>query len=180
MNSPRLVILDRDGVINADSAEFIKSPAEWQPLPGSLDALARLHRAGWTVVVASNQSGVGRGLLSLTVLAQIHDLMQEQVRAAGGVIDRVFFCPHAPEADCDCRKPRPGLLRQIEAAYGVGLGGVPAIGDSVRDVEAARAAGARPMLVLTGNGVEAARLTGVESYADLGTAVDALLREGGQ
>ena len=180
MSGHRLVILDRDGVINADSAEFIKSPAEWQPLPGSLDALARLHRAGWTAVVASNQSGVGRGLLSLPVLAQIHDLMQERVRAAGGEIDRVFFCPHAPEAGCDCRKPRPGLFRQIAAAYHVGLDGVPAIGDSVRDVEAARAVGARPMLVLTGNGADAARLTGVESYADLGAAVDTLLRQGGQ
>lgn len=177
MDGARLVILDRDGVINADSPGFIKCPAEWRPLPGSLDALARLHRAGWTAVVASNQSGVGRGLLSLRTLAQIHAHMQARVRAAGGDIDRIFFCPHAPDAGCDCRKPLPGLFRQIASSYGIELGGVPAIGDSARDIEAARAAGARPMLVLTGNGNEAGRLAdpGLETYADLGAAVDAIL-----
>ncbi|MGH8495483.1 MAG: D-glycero-beta-D-manno-heptose 1,7-bisphosphate 7-phosphatase [Gammaproteobacteria bacterium] len=175
----RLVILDRDGVINADSPDFIKSPAEWRPLPGSLEALARLAAAGRTVVVASNQSGVGRGLLSLETLAEIHDAMCRQVAAAGGRIDRVFFCPHRPDEGCDCRKPRPGLFRQVAAHYRVDLAGVPAIGDSLRDIDAARAAGARPMLILTGNGAEARRAAAspVETYPDLGAAVDAILGE---
>lgn len=171
--------MDRDGVINADSAEFIKSADEWQPLPGSLEALARLRAAGFTVAVASNQSGVGRGLLSLETLAEIHRAMYRQVEAAGGRIDRVFFCPHHPDEGCDCRKPRAGLFRQIAAHYGVDLTGVPAIGDSGRDIEAARVAGARPILVRTGNRLEAARGAGpgIETYSDLAAAVDAILSE---
>ncbi|CAN5267026.1 D-glycero-beta-D-manno-heptose 1,7-bisphosphate 7-phosphatase [soil metagenome] len=175
------MILDRDGVINADSVEYIKTPAEWRPLPGSLEALARLHRADRLVVVASNQSGVGRGLLTADTLEQIHAAMRRRVAAAGGAIDRIFVCPHRPEDDCECRKPRAGLFRQITAHYRVPLTGVPAIGDSMRDIVAAREAGARPILVLTGNGNTAAQSLRpeVEVYADLAAAADALLAEGG-
>ena len=148
----RLVILDRDGVINADSPDFIKSPAEWHALSGSLDAIARLCASGFTVVVATNQSGVGRGLFSAQTLEQIHDEMLRQVSKAGGHIAAVFVCPHAPDTGCDCRKPLPGLLRQIEQQFGTTLAGVPTIGDSPRDIAAALAVAARPILVRTGNG----------------------------
>jgi len=148
----KLVILDRDGVINADSREFIKSPAEWRPLPGSLEGIARLTRAGFAVVVATNQSGVGRGLLDEPTLAAIHGKMEAAVSAAGGRIDAIYYCPHRPEDGCDCRKPRPGLLREIAARYGTTLDDVPVIGDSRRDIEAALAVRARPILVLTGSG----------------------------
>ena len=137
--NPRLVVLDRDGVINADSPDYIKSPAEWQALPGSLDAIAQLCSSGFTVVVATNQSGVGRGLFTEQTLEQIHEKMRRQVADAG----------------CDCRKPLPGLLRQIEQKFGTTLQGVPAVGDSARDIDAAMAVTARPILVRTGNGRQA-------------------------
>lgn len=149
---PSLVVLDRDGVINADSPDYIKSPAEWHALPGSLDAIARLCASGFTVVVATNQSGVGRGLFTEQTLAQIHDEMLRQVSEAGGHIAAVFVCPHAPDAGCDCRKPLPGLMRQIEQQFGTALQGAPAVGDSARDIDAAVAVTARPILVRTGNG----------------------------
>jgi D-glycero-D-manno-heptose 1,7-bisphosphate phosphatase len=148
----KLVVLDRDGVINHESADFIRSPAEWRPLPGALEAIAALHRAGFAVVVASNQSGVGRGLFTLDTLAAIHAKMIAAIETAGGRLAGIYFCPHAPEQGCDCRKPRPGLLRQIEAAVGRPLTDVPVIGDSARDLQAAQAVGARAMLVRTGNG----------------------------
>ncbi|MDR2240802.1 MAG: D-glycero-beta-D-manno-heptose 1,7-bisphosphate 7-phosphatase [Zoogloeaceae bacterium] len=148
----KLVILDRDGVINHDSDAFIKSPDEWRPLPGSLEAIARLTQWGYRVVVATNQSGIGRGLFDTDVLNAIHDKMVKAAALAGGRIDAIFFCPHAAEADCDCRKPRPGLLHEIARRYHVSLDGVPAVGDSLRDLQAAAAVGARPMLVLTGKG----------------------------
>ncbi len=153
----KLVILDRDGVINEDSAQFIKSPQEWKPIPGSLDAIARLTKWGYRVVVATNQSGVGRGLFDMDTLCAIHDKMVRAVSQAGGRIDAIFYCPHEPDDGCPCRKPRPGMLLDIAARYGVDLNGVPAIGDGLRDLLAAVAAGARPILVLTGKG-EAARL----------------------
>ncbi len=149
---PSLVVLDRDGVINADSPDYIKSPAEWHALPGSLNAIARLCASGFTVVVATNQSGVGRGLFTEQTLAKIHDEMLRQVSEAGGDIAAVFVCPHAPDAGCDCRKPLPGLLRQIERQFGTTLRGAPAVGDSARDIDAAVAVTARPILVRTGNG----------------------------
>lgn len=148
----RLVVLDRDGVINHDSDAFIKSPAEWVPIDGSLEAIALLTRNGFTVAVASNQSGIGRGLYDRAALAAIHRKMRRAVSKAGGAIDRVVSCPHRPEDACDCRKPAPGLLRRLGKHYGVAMRGVPVIGDSLRDLEAARAVEARPMLVLTGNG----------------------------
>jgi len=178
----RLVILDRDGVINRDSDAFVKSVAEWLPLPGSIDAIARLSKAGFTVAVASNQSGIARGLFGLDALEAMHQRMGELVRAAGGTIDQIVFCPHGPDDGCDCRKPAPGLLLQLAAHYGIDLAGVPVIGDAARDLEAARAVGARPILVRTGKGAatETAlpdQLRGVEVCDDLAAAADRLVRE---
>lgn len=174
-----LVILDRDGVINRESPDFIRTPAEWQPLPGSLEAIARLCRAGWTVTVATNQSGVGRGLLTRATLERIHARMAEALAAHGGGLAQIAYCPHLPEDDCECRKPRPGLLHQIAARQGMALTNVPVIGDSLRDLEAARAVGARPILVRSGNGARtAAQLPAqwqVSVVDDLAAAVDLLL-----
>ncbi len=147
-----LVILDRDGVINHDSDDYIKSPDEWQPLPGSLEAIARLCRADYTVVVATNQAGVGRGLFSQEMLIRIHRKMASSIRDKGGRLDSVFFCPHSPAEQCGCRKPKPGMLLEISDRLGIGLSGVPVVGDSLRDLEAAEAAGAIPVLVKTGRG----------------------------
>jgi D-glycero-D-manno-heptose 1,7-bisphosphate phosphatase len=149
----QLIILDRDGVINEDSDEFIKSPAEWVPIRGSMEAISRLHRAGWRVVVATNQSGVARKLFDLDTLARIHETMQRRVIESGGLIDAVFFCPHGPDDACSCRKPLPGMFHDLAARLHTDLQGVPAIGDSLRDIQAARAAGAEPMLVKTGKGL---------------------------
>jgi D-glycero-D-manno-heptose 1,7-bisphosphate phosphatase len=146
----KLVILDRDGTINQDSAEFVKTPAEWQPLPGALEAIARLNHAGWHVVVATNQSGLGRGLFDVATLNAIHAKMHTQLAAVGGRIDAIFYCPHAPDEGCHCRKPEPGLFEQIGERYGLELKGVPAVGDSTRDLVAAATAGCEAHLVLTG------------------------------
>ena len=148
----KLVILDRDGTINHDSDKYIKSPAEWKPLPGSIEAIARLTQGGWRVVVATNQSGVGRGLFDMATLNAIHAEMHRAVNQAGGRIDAIFFCPHAKEANCGCRKPQPGLLREIGTRLAVDLKGVPMAGDALRDLQAAAAVGAKPYLVLTGKG----------------------------
>jgi len=148
----KLVILDRDGTINEDSDQHIKSPAEWQPIPGSLEAIARLTQGGWRIVVATNQSGIARGLFDMATLNAIHAEMHRAVGQVGGRIDAIFFCPHAADAGCECRKPKPGLLHEIGARLGVELAGVPMIGDSLRDVEAAAAVAAKPWLVLTGKG----------------------------
>jgi len=175
-----VVILDRDGVINRDSPEFIKSPAEWEALPGSLEAIASLCRNGFRVAVASNQSGVGRGLFDLGTLHAINDRMRQAVENSGGHLAVVECCPHHPDAGCDCRKPRTGLLRRVARALGTDLDGVPCIGDSARDMEAATAVGARPILVLTGNGqhtLDAGIDTGVEVFRDLAAAAAALVRE---
>jgi D-glycero-D-manno-heptose 1,7-bisphosphate phosphatase len=178
----KLVILDRDGVINENSAEFIKSPAEWHPLPGSIEAIARLSQGGYTVAVATNQSGIRRGLLDLAALAAIHRKMEDAVAAAGGRLAAVVFCPHGPDDGCDCRKPRPGLLRALGERFGVSLEGVPVVGDSERDLAAAQAVGARPILVLTGSGQATRDALGpdarVEIYEDLRAAADKLLVEG--
>jgi D-glycero-D-manno-heptose 1,7-bisphosphate phosphatase len=175
----KLIILDRDGVINHDSAAYIKSPDEWLPIPGSLEAIVRLCQAGYKVAVATNQSGVGRGYYSLATLAQIHEKMSQMVMALGGKIDAVFFCPHTPEMDCDCRKPKPGLFYQAARYFQTDLQGVPAIGDSLRDIQAAQAVGCEAILVQTGNGSEVERrgvgLEGVAVYADLSAGVDNLL-----
>lgn len=180
MRGVKLVVLDRDGTINRDSAAYIKSPDEWIPLPGSAEAIARLNRAGFTVAVASNQSGLARGLFDEAALASIHEKMHAVVGQAGGEIDRIVWCPHHPDDGCDCRKPRPGLLHRLAEHYGIGLEGVPVIGDSARDLEAARAVGARPVLVRTGNGrrTEAEGEAGeAEVYDDLAAAAAALTGE---
>ena len=149
----KLVILDRDGVINHDSDQFIKTPDEWKPIPGCLEAIARLTQAGYRVVVATNQSGIGRGLFDMATLNAINDKMHRAVEQAGGRIDAVFFCPHAAESACDCRKPKPGMFERDRASASTStLDGVPAIGDSLRDLQAAAAVGAQPILVLTGKG----------------------------
>ena len=176
----RLVIVDRDGVINEDSGEFIKSVAEWRPIDGSLDAIAALHRAGFVVAVVTNQSGVGRGLYDEATLGLIHEHMRESVRAAGGELSGVFYCPHLPDAGCECRKPRPGMFRALERELGMSVTGAPYIGDRLSDVEAAEAVGARPMLVRTGTGAATeALLAGraVPVFDDLAAAAKALLAE---
>lgn len=175
----KLVILDRDGVINYDSAQFIKSPAEWKPIPGSLDAIARLNQAGFRVVVATNQSGIGRGLFDMDTLNAIHGKMHRAAQAVGARIDAVFYCPHAADSACDCRKPKPGMFERIASCYNIDLAGTPSIGDSLRDLQAAVAVGGKPLLVLTGKGektqAEGNLPEGTLIFADLAAAVDHLL-----
>lgn len=146
----KLVILDRDGTINRASDEFVKSPDEWHPLPGALEAISRLNHAGYHVVVATNQSGVGRGLFDMAALNAVHERMLKSLAALGGRMDAIFYCPHAPDEACACRKPAPGLLLQIQERFGFELKGVPYVGDSLRDLQAANMAGCAPHLVLTG------------------------------
>lgn len=146
----KLVILDRDGTINRASEEFVKSPEEWHPLPGALEAISRLNHAGFHVVLATNQSGLGRGLFDMAALNAVHAFMLKSLAALGGRIDAIFYCPHAPDEGCACRKPAPGLLQQIHERYGIALTGVPYVGDRLRDMQAAQAAGCAPHWVLTG------------------------------
>jgi D-glycero-D-manno-heptose 1,7-bisphosphate phosphatase len=176
------IVLDRDGVINQDSSAFIKSPDEWRPLPGSLEAIARLSRAGFAIAVATNQSGVGRGLYSEATLGEIHACMLAAIAEHGGKLEGIYSCIHRPDEACECRKPRPGLLRQIERDSGRALIGAPLIGDRLADLQAAEAVGARPILVRTGSGQRTLAVLGaqnVEVYADLAEAADALLKERG-
>ncbi len=176
----KLVILDRDGVINQDSVNYIKSPAEWKPIPGSLEAIARLTQTGYKVVVATNQSGIGRGLFDMDTLNAIHDKMHRSVQAVGGRIEAIFYCPHAADADCACRKPRPGMFKRIAACFNADMTNAIAIGDSLRDLQAAETAGALPILVRTGKGL--ATLAGNQMPArtlvfdDLAGAVNHILR----
>ncbi len=149
----KLVILDRDGTINEEGAEPVETPDAWRPLPGALEAIARLNHGGWHVVVASNQASLGRGLLEVATLNAIQTKMHKLLAAAGARVDAVFFCPHAPDEGCRCRKPEPGLFEQIGERYGIDLRGVPAVGDSVEDLVAGAAAGCESHLVLTGLGV---------------------------
>lgn len=150
----KLVILDRDGVINADSDQFIKSPDEWKAIPGSLEAIARLTQAGYRVVVATNQSGVGRGLFDMATLNSINNKMHRAVEKAGGRIEAVFYCPDSAESESEFRKPRAGMFRDIGERFNTQLAGVPAVGDSLRDLQAAAAVRAQPILVLTGKGTK--------------------------
>ncbi len=180
-----LVVLDRDGVINEDSDGYIKSPDEFVVIPGSLEAIARLNHAGYRVVVATNQSAIGRKLLDIETLTRIHERLYRQLAEVGGTLDAIFFCPHTPRVRCKCRKPRPGMLLEIAKRLRQPLEGVPVVGDKLSDVEAARAAGARPILVRTGKGraSEASggnALAGVAVYDDLAAVADDLLqtREG--
>ncbi|WP_282361861.1 D-glycero-beta-D-manno-heptose 1,7-bisphosphate 7-phosphatase [Pseudomonas sp. PS01300] len=148
----KLLILDRDGVINQDSDAYIKSLDEWIPIPGSIEAIAQLSKAGWTVAVATNQSGIARGYYSLATLDAMHARLRELVAAQGGEVGLIVYCPHGPDDGCDCRKPRPGMLRTIANHYAVDLAGVWFVGDSKGDLEAARAVDAQPVLVRTGKG----------------------------
>ena len=148
----KLAILDRDGVINYDSAQFIKAPTEWRPIPGSIEAIARLTQNGFRIAVATNQSGIGRGLFDMATLNAINDKMMEMVFRQGGRIDALFFCPHTAEENCGCRKPKTGMLEEIALRFHTELKGVPCIGDGLRDLQAADAVGAQPILVLTGKG----------------------------
>jgi len=150
----KLAILDRDGVINYDSEHYIKSPAEWRPIPGSIEAIARLNQNGWRIAVATNQSGIARGLFDMATLNAINDKMMEMVFRQGGRIDALFFCPHAADEGCNCRKPRTGMLEEIAARFHTELKGVPVVGDSLKDLQSAETVGAQPILVLTGKGAK--------------------------
>jgi len=146
----KLVILDRDGTINEGRTDFVSSPEEWVPLPGALEAIARLNHAGFHVVVVSNQPGLGRGLFDVSTLNAMHAKMHKALAAVGGRVDVIFYCPHGPEEQCNCRMPAPGLFEQIAERYGMSLAGVPAVGDRLRDLQAGAAVGCEPHLVLTG------------------------------
>jgi D-glycero-D-manno-heptose 1,7-bisphosphate phosphatase len=178
----KLIILDRDGVINEDSDEYVKSHHEWRAIPGSLEAIARLNQNGYRIVVATNQSGIGRGLFDMSALNVMHAKMHRALATVGGKIDAVFFCPHTPEDQCDCRKPKPGLFQQIAKRFGVELGQTTMIGDSDRDLAAGLAAGCEVLLVRTGKGervvLDGKVPEGVQVFDNLATAVDHLVTRG--
>jgi D-glycero-D-manno-heptose 1,7-bisphosphate phosphatase len=176
----KLIILDRDGVINHDSPDFIKSPAEWTPIPGSLEAIARLNQAGYRVVVATNQSGIARELFDIATLNAIHAKMHAAAQLVGADIDAIFFCPHAAIDGCDCRKPKNGMFEEIGKRFKMNLKGVPTVGDSLRDLQAGYNSGCVPFLVLTGKG-EKTHLTGglppgTQVFPDLAAMVSAFLK----
>jgi D-glycero-D-manno-heptose 1,7-bisphosphate phosphatase len=176
----KLIILDRDGVINEDSDEYIKSPEEFIPIPGSLDAIARLNHAGYMVLIATNQSGIARGYFSMDTLNQIHDKLKLLLNAYGGRFDGIFFCPHSPDDNCQCRKPKPGLYEEIAQRLRVDLTAVPAVGDSLRDLQAAQSVGAMPILVRTGKGertiAKGEGLLDIPIFDNLSAYVDHLLQ----
>jgi D-glycero-D-manno-heptose 1,7-bisphosphate phosphatase len=176
----KLVILDRDGVINHDRPDFVKSPEEWQPIAGSLEAIAELNQAGFRVVIATNQSGVARGLFDMATVNAINEKMHKALAQAGGRIDAIFYCAHAEDENCRCRKPKPGLLEDIGQRFNTSLEGVPLVGDSLRDLQAAAAVNAQPILVLTGKGektVEAGGLpAGTMVFSNLAEAVKFIIR----
>jgi D-glycero-D-manno-heptose 1,7-bisphosphate phosphatase len=182
-NQPTVVVLDRDGVINEDSPDFVKTPDEWRAIPGSLDAIARLKQAGFEVAIATNQSGVARGLLSIDTLWSIHKKMLGEILVAGGYVKRIFFCLHGPDDQCDCRKPKPGLLMQVAEYFACGFDHMIVIGDSARDIQAAQAVGVRAILVRTGNGRKTEQASegfdGIEVYDDLAAAVSSLVEHQG-
>ena len=182
----KLIILDRDGVINEDSDAYIKSVNEWQPIPGSIEAIARLSAAGYSVVVATNQSGLGRGLFDLDDLEAIHNNMCEQIEAAGGHISGIYYCPHLPTEGCECRKPAPGLLDAIAKDFSTSLLNVVFIGDSLKDLQAGVERQCQPLLLRTGKGASYESLLADESdervrnaqiHDDLASAVDSLLKK---
>ena len=179
----KLIILDRDGVINEDSDDYIKSPDEWIPIAGSLDAIARLNHAGYLVAIASNQSGIARGYFSLETLAAMSVKMNDLLSPLGGRIDAMFFCPHGPKDGCDCRKPKPGMLTEIGNRFQTSLDEVLFIGDNINDIKAAQAAGAMPVLVKTGKGKQTANkiaednIQNIPVYDDLAGVVDSILED---
>ena len=182
---PKLVILGRDGILNQYRDDHVKEPSEWVPVPGALDALARLNHAGWHAVIATNQAGIGRGMIDMAALNAVHAHMMKVLAQQGGRIDAVFLCPHTPEDHCDCRKPLPGLMLDIGRRYGVDLGQVPLVGDTARDMLAARAAGCQPHLLRSGRGAALddaqlqqllAQVPGLQVHADLSAFADYLLQ----
>ncbi len=180
----KIVILDRDGTLNHTSDEYIKSPEEWRALPGALEAVGRLNHAGYHVVLATNQSGLGRGLIDMASLNAIHKRMLKQLAAVGGRIDAIFYCPHAADDHCTCRKPLPGLIEQVAERFGMDILGVPFVGDSLRDMQAAHAAGCKPHLVQTGHseGLRGQALPPTfpkttQMHLDLNAFVDVLLKK---
>lgn len=178
----KYIILDRDGVINHDSFEYIKSPAEWLPIAGSLDAIAQLNRAGYRVLVVTNQSGVARGYYDIETLDLIHEKLMAELAAVGGYVDEIFFCPHHPDDHCSCRKPKIGLFEQLSKKYPLNLSETFFIGDSLSDIQAAKAAGCMPILVLTGNGQltleRHPEFANILHFKDLAAAVEYVLRKG--
>jgi D-glycero-D-manno-heptose 1,7-bisphosphate phosphatase len=178
----KLIILDRDGVINQDSDAYIKHPHEWIPIEGSLQAIAKLNRAGYRVFVATNQSGIARGLFDIETLNAIHQKMTYAVQAVGGTIEAILFCPHGPDDDCDCRKPKSGLYEAISDRCQQPLKDIPVVGDSIRDIEAAIKVEASPMLVRTGKGEQAlkklrANYPQVPVYKDLFSVSEQLIQQ---
>lgn len=177
----KLVILDRDGVINQDSAKFIKNPNEWIPIPGSLEAIALLNQSGFRVAVATNQSGVSRGLFDMATLNAIHDKMHKELALVGGRIDAVFYCPHSADDHCDCRKPKPGMIKEIGKRFSLELNEVFGIGDALRDIQSFANAGCKPILVRTGKGEETLGAGSLPEntlvFADLGEAVQHIIAE---
>jgi D-glycero-D-manno-heptose 1,7-bisphosphate phosphatase len=186
MSPIKLIILDRDGTINEDRDDFVKSAEEWVPLPGALEAIARLNHAGWHTVIATNQSGLGRGTFDMAALNAMHAKMNMLLAKQGGRIDAVFFCPHAPDEGCSCRKPMPGLFEQIAERFSVQLREVPVVGDSLRDLQAGARVGCQPHLVRTGKGsrLDAAQIgvlcgqvPGVQVHADLAAFAEHIIHE---
>ena len=185
MTPVKLIILDRDGTINEDRDDFVKTVDEWVPIPGALEAIARLNHAGWHTVIATNQSGLGRGTFDMATLNAMHTKMNQMLAKQGGRIDAVFFCPHAPEDACNCRKPLPGLFEQIGERFGVDLNDVPVVGDSLRDLQAGAAVGCKPHLVCTGKGAQldeaalealCAQVPGTTVHADLVAFAEHMIR----
>ncbi|MFM7483846.1 MAG: D-glycero-beta-D-manno-heptose 1,7-bisphosphate 7-phosphatase [Burkholderiaceae bacterium] len=181
MQTPKkLVILDRDGVINFDSDEYIKSPAEWRPIPGSLEAIARLNQHGYQIAIATNQTAVARGLIDMRMLNSIHQKLHLSALAVGAHINAIFFCPHAADEFCDCRKPRPGMLTAIGKRFGINLRGVPMVGDALRDMQAAFEVGCSPYLVRTGKGEKTLQTGGLppgtQVFSNLASVVEQLLQ----
>ena len=183
----KLIVLDRDGTLSPDPEDFVRSPEDWAPLPGALEAVARLNQEGWKVVLATNQSGLGRGLFDVVTLNAVHARLHKQLAAAGGRLEAVFFCPHVPEDACDCRKPAPGLFEQISSRMGVPVAQIVAAGDSVRDAQAAAAAGCEPHLILTGQSLQHRDGTlpeglppGTRAHVDLAAFADFVLARDAQ
>ncbi len=173
----KLVILDRDGVINLESPSYIKSPDEWHAIPGSLEAIARLNKAGYVLAVATNQSGIGRGILSIATLTAIHTKMRRELQKKGGYINKIVFCPHTPEDNCACRKPKPGLLLQLAQYFSCSLHEVPFIGDKLTDVEAALKVGAQPILINnTKSDERQSSDLHIPQYSNLQMAVDDIIQ----
>lgn len=176
----KLIILDRDGVINFDSDNYIKSASEWHPIPGSMEAIARLNQSGYQVVVAKNQAGISRGLFDIRTLNLIHNKLHQTAQAFGAHIDAIFFCPHAADEDCGCRKPKPGMLQAIGKRYEINLKNIAFVGDSLRDLQAGFSVGCTPYLVKTGKGLKTLDKGGLppgtQIFQDLAAVVDALLQ----